>query len=111
MNQNIISGLGNIYADEVCYACGIHPTREGRTISEKECDRIIEHSIRILNKSIDEGGSTVKSYHSGNGVDGLFQQSLLVYGKKGEHCSRCGSIIEKIRLKGRGTCYCPQCQK
>lgn len=111
MNQSIISGLGNIYADEVCYACNIHPTREGCNIKKIECDSIIEHSIKILNKAIAEGGSTIKSYHSGNGVDGLFQQSLLVYGKKGEHCCKCGSIIEKIRLKGRGTCYCPKCQK
>ena len=62
-------------------------------------------------KSIDEGGSTVKSYHSGNGVDGLFQQNLLMYGKKDEICSICGSIIKKIKLKGRGTCFCPKCQK
>ena len=111
MNQNIISGIGNIYADEICFACKIHPCREGRLVKLKECDSIIEHSRRILYKSIDEGGSTVKSYHSGNGVDGLFQQNLLMYGKNGKFCSVCGSIIKKIKLKGRGTCFCTKCQK
>ena len=111
MDQGIISGLGNIYADEVCYACNIHPTRKGMDVKKKECDSIIEHSIRILDQAIKDGGSTVKSYHSGNGVDGLFQQHLMVYGKKGELCARCGTVIEKIRLKGRGTCFCPRCQK
>ena len=111
LNQNIMSGLGNIYVDEVCFLSSIHPTRKGKDVSKEECKLIIENSIKVLNQAIKDGGSTIKSYHSGNGVDGLFQQRLLMYGRKGEPCSVCNTTIEKIRLKGRGTCYCPKCQK
>jgi len=111
MNQKIISGIGNIYADEVCYVSSIHPERKGKDITKKECDLIIDASRKILLQAIDDGGSTIKTYHSANGVDGLFQQRLLVYGRKGELCSKCNSPIVKIRLKGRGTCFCPKCQK
>ena len=111
LDQSIISGIGNIYADEICYATSIHPTRVAKKVTKKECDNIVDVSKSILLQAINDGGSTIKTYHSGNGVDGLFQQNLLVYGRKGELCSRCNSSIVKIKLKGRGTCFCPKCQK
>ena len=111
LDQSIMSGLGNIYVDEVCFASSIMPTRKGKDVSENECKKIVEESIRILNQAIKDGGSTIKSYHSGNGVDGLFQTRLLVYGRKDMECYKCKNKIIKIRLKGRGTCYCANCQR
>ena len=111
LDQSIMSGIGNIYADEICFVSSIHPTRKGKDVSIEECKKIVEASIKILNQAIEDGGSTIKSYHSGNGVDGLFQQRLLVYGRKGKDCVICGNKINKIRLKGRGTCFCEFCQR
>ncbi len=111
LDQSVISGIGNIYADEICFKCGILPTRKASSLSLKEVEKLLSVSQETLNEAILYGGSTIKSYHSGNGVDGLFQQKLLVYGKKDEPCSICATPIKKIKLKGRGTCFCPKCQK
>ncbi len=111
LDQSVMSGLGNIYADEVLYACKINPLRKGKNLNMEECSLIIEKSIVVLNKAIELGGSTIRSYHSGNKVDGRFQNELKVYGKKGEKCENCASLIEKTVVGGRGTHYCPNCQK
>lgn len=111
LDQSNMAGLGNIYVDEVLFASNIYPLRKGKEIKEEEIKIIIENSIKVLNKAIELGGSTIRSYHSGNKVDGRFQNVLNVYGKKGEKCPCCSSIIEKIVVGGRGTHYCPKCQK
>lgn len=111
LDQSIIAGLGNIYADEVLFLSKINPLRRGKNISIDECEKIVNNSVIVLNKAIELGGSTIRSYHSGNHVDGLFQNKLNVYGKKGEKCPNCGSAIEKTIVGGRGTHYCPMCQK
>ena len=89
----------------------LNPLKKGKEISCEECQIIIDNSIAVLNKAIKAGGSTIRSYHSGNNVDGKFQNELNVYGKKGAKCPSCASIIEKIIVGGRGTHYCPNCQK
>jgi len=111
LNQTIMAGLGNIYADEVLFLSKLNPLKKGKEISLEECKKIINNSIVVLNKAIKAGGSTIRSYHSGNNVDGKFQNELNVYGKKGEKCPVCNSIVEKIVVGGRGTHYCPNCQK
>lgn len=111
LDQSIMAGLGNIYADEVLFLSKISPLRRGKDISLEECERIVSNSIIVLNKAIELGGSTIRSYHFGNHVDGLFQNELNVYGKKGEKCPKCGMVIEKTVVGGRGTHYCPVCQK
>lgn len=111
LDQSNIAGLGNIYVDEVLFSSKIYPLRKGKDISLMECDIIIKNSVQVLNKAIELGGSTIKSYHSGNKVDGRFQNELNVYGKKGEKCPVCTTIIEKMVVGGRGTHYCPKCQK
>jgi len=111
LDQSNIAGLGNIYVDEVLFVSKIHPLRKGKEVSEKECEVIVENSIKVLNKAIELGGSTIKSYHSGNKVDGRFQNELNVYGKKGTKCPCCSTPIEKTVVGGRGTHYCPKCQK
>lgn len=111
LDQTNMAGLGNIYADEVLFLSKINPLKKGKEISLELCQIIIDNSVIVLNKAIKAGGSTIRSYHSGNNVDGRFQNELNVYGKKGEKCPNCQSVIEKIVVGGRGTHYCPNCQK
>ena len=111
LDQSIMSGLGNIYVDEVLYECKIHPETPAKLVSNKELELVLKASKKILTKAIKEGGSTIKSYHPKEGVSGNFQVSLKVYGKKDGTCSRCGHHLRKIFVNGRGTTYCPNCQK
>ncbi len=111
LDQSIISGLGNIYVDEILFDCGIMPTRSSKSISLKECEKIVDSSIKILNKAIELKGSTIASYHFNNNESGNFQTMHKVYGKKGKCCCKCGRVIEKMVIGGRGTYYCPNCQK
>lgn len=111
MEQTIISGIGNIYADETLFACKLSPTMSACLATLEQCESIISESCRILNTSIEEGGSTIRSYHPGKGIDGAMQLHLQAYGKAGTRCPRCGAILRKTSVNGRGTTYCPVCQK
>ena len=111
LDQSIIAGIGNIYDDEILFQCGISPFRKANKITKKECQNIIDATRVILNKAISSGGTTIRSFTSEEGVHGLFQQELLVHGKEKEACVKCGSTILKVQLNGRGTYYCPKCQK
>ena len=111
LDQSIITGIGNIYDDEILFMSGINPNRSASSISEDECENIINNTRIVLEKAIKLGGTTIKSFTSSEGVHGLFQNELLVHGKSGKPCPKCGSIIEKTRIGGRGTSYCANCQK
>lgn len=111
LDQSIIAGIGNIYDDEILFLSGILPTRKACDVSLDECDKIINNTIEVLEKAIEKGGTTIKSFTSSEGVHGLFQTELLVHSKKGAACNNCGTIIEKIVVGGRGTYYCSKCQK
>ncbi len=111
LDQSILAGLGNIYVDEVLFRCKFHPTKNTNTITINDCELIIKHSIDVLQKAIDLGGTTIKSYTSSLGVTGLFQNDLFVHTKAGEPCVICNTIISKIKVGGRGTYYCKKCQK
>ena len=111
MTQSLISGIGNIYADETLYACNINPLTPSNKISIEQWQNIIENSKRILTKAISLGGSTIKSYESTNGVHGRFQINLEAYGRYGQNCPKCGTPFRFIKVGGRGTTYCPVCQK
>lgn len=111
LDQTLISGLGNIYTDELLYACKINPFRKASSVTLEECTSLTEQMNRILNEAIHEGGSTVSSYHPEAGVDGKFQLHLSAYGKKGSPCPICASTMRKDFVHGRGTTYCPRCQK
>lgn len=111
LDQSIMSGLGNIYVDEVLYECRIHPETPANLITISELNDILKYSKIILQKAIEAGGSTIKSYHPQEGVDGSFQINLKVYGKKDGKCPRCSHYLRKIFVNGRGTTYCPKCQK
>lgn len=111
LDQKLIAGLGNIYDDEVLFATSIHPLRPASSITEKEAFSIIEESKRILEEAIELGGSTIKSYHPEHGVDGKMQSRLLAYGRALTPCPKCGFPLRKIEVGGRGTTFCPRCQK
>lgn len=107
LSQKYLSGLGNIYVDEVLYQAKIHPQEIVKNISEEEFKKIIEGSISILKASIKEGGSTIKTFKS-FGAKGNFQEKLMVHGRKGLNCKICSNTkIEKIVVAGRGTYFCP----
>lgn len=110
LDQSLIAGIGNIYADEICFASGFYPFTKVCELNFKQIKLMVKNAIKILSKAIELGGSTVHSYSSGNGVDGKFQEELQVYNQEGKLCPRCGSPITKIRLGGRGTCFCSCCQ-
>ncbi len=109
--QSLISGIGNIYADEILFECKIHPLTPGKFITRENWIEIVESAKKILEKAIKQGGSTIKSYHPGKDLDGKFQSKLKAYGKAGEKCPRCCDILQFIKINGRGTTYCPKCQK
>lgn len=111
LDQTLISGIGNIYADEILFASKIHPLLKAKNITFDKWETIIENAQRILNAAIEYGGSTIKSYHPGQGVDGKFQTYLQVYGHKNDGCPICGHKFHFIKVGGRGTTYCPFCQK
>ena len=111
MDQSLISGIGNIYADETLFACRISPFAPAASIDFNQCESILENSKRILSLAIEEGGSTVRSYHPQEGVNGRMQNELLVYGKPNFPCPNCSFPLRKKFLGGRGTTYCPICQK
>ena len=111
LDQEIVNGLGNIYVDEVLFASKINPTRIGNTIKKSECQKIVDNSKEIITNATLMGGTTIRSYTSSLGVKGNYQTNLRVHTKEGEKCPNCGTIIKKIRVGGRGTYYCPKCQK
>ncbi len=112
LDQSIIAGLGNIYVDEVLFACYISPFRTGDSLTYEEVASIVKESRRILNLAIENKGSTVRSYKASESVHGEFQSFLKVYDHEGKECVRCHKAkIEKRKLGGRGTSYCPYCQR
>ena len=111
LDQTIISGLGNIYANEVLFASHINPFKKGSEISLEECDLIVSSSKDIIEKAIASGGTTIRSYTSQLGVTGRFQQNLFVHKRDGEECLICSKPILKEFIGGRSTYYCANCQK
>lgn len=111
LDQSIITGIGNIYADEILFLSKINPYKKGKDITTKEKEKIIENTKKVLEKAIKEGGTTIRSYTSEEGVTGLFQNSLNVHQKEGEKCPVCNSIIIREKINGRSTYYCNNCQK
>ena len=108
LDQEIISGLGNIYADEVLFKSHINPLKKASLLDKNECQKIIDNSREILNEAIKLGGTTIRSYTSSLGVTGRYQDKLLVHTKK--ICSICKNQIKVLKIGGRSTYYCPKCQ-
>ena len=110
LDQTIVTGLGNIYVDEALFWSNIHPERIANTLTFQECERLHEMIIKVLDDAIKVGGSSIRSYLNSLGEIGMFQLQIAVYGKEGEACKVCGTEIEKIKVGGRGTHFCPVCQ-
>lgn len=110
LDQTILCGIGNIYADETLYASKINPLTKGKDLTQNDINNIVKNAKIILDKAILEGGSTIHSFHPSEGVDGKFQALLKCYGKEGELCPECSTTFHKTFVGGRGTTYCPNCQ-
>lgn len=110
LDQSVMSGLGNIYVDEVLWKVKIHPETPANHLTDKDIQNIIEFSNAEMKTAIESGGSTIRSYVDSKGHTGNMQNSLQVYGKEGTPCPRCGTDIVKIKVGGRGTHFCPKCQ-
>ncbi len=113
MDQKFISGIGNIYVNEILFACGIRPDKKVEHLSDDEIKKIIIHSKKILKNAIRLGGSTIRDFSSENGKKGFFQQYFNVYGRKDKKCSNvdCNMNIIKMTLSNRATFFCKRCQK
>jgi len=111
LDQSIITGIGNIYADEILFLSNINPLTKVNILREDDLEKIITNTKKVLEKAISEGGTTIRSYTSDLGVTGRFQNELYVHCRENEKCLICGNTILKTRVGGRGTYYCPSCQK
>jgi len=109
LDQTILSGLGNIYVDEVLYKASINPLRLGKDLNYEEIESIVKESIIILSKAIELKGTTIRSYTSSLGVTGEYQNFLLVHTK--DFCPNCNTKLDKIKIGGRSTYYCKNCQR
>ena len=112
LDQTVIAGLGNIYADEALFLAKIHPERLVSTLKDHEIETLLESAKTVMQRSIDSGGSTMATYVKADGTRGDYLQKFAqVFRREGEPCNRCGTEIIKIKVAGRGTHLCPNCQK
>lgn len=111
LDQEVIAGVGNIYADEALFRAKIRPSRSARTLTRKEAELLAGEIRAVLLRSIETGGSSISDYVQPSGADGQYQNERRVYARKGEPCYVCGSLIKRIVLAARSTHYCPKCQK
>jgi formamidopyrimidine-DNA glycosylase len=111
LDQTVIAGVGNIYADEACFAARIDPRRPGNALRPAEADRLLHAVWAVLDRAIEAKGSSIRDYVGGAGQPGGYQDQFQVYGRKGKPCPRCGGLIQTVRLAGRSTHFCPKCQR
>lgn len=111
LDQHILLGLGNIYVDETCFEAKISPLTKVSKLTKADCQKIIVSSKIVLNRALHAGGTTIRTFEGSHYADGLFPNTLYVYGLQGTPCRACGTMILKTMIQGRGTHYCPQCQR
>jgi formamidopyrimidine-DNA glycosylase len=110
MDQSVVAGVGNIYADEALFQARLHPARRACDLSSAEADRLRKAIVTVLHTAIERRGSTIRDYVGGSGLAGGYQDEFRVYGRTDEPCPRCKTPIVCIRLAGRSSHYCPRCQ-
>jgi formamidopyrimidine-DNA glycosylase len=110
LDQRTLAGVGNIYADEALWYAGVHPLRPAAGLDGEEAARVHRSVRRVLRAGIERQGASLRDYVQLDGAGGTMQDEFRAYGREGEPCDRCGAPIEKIRIAGRGTWYCPHCQ-
>ncbi|MGI6656347.1 MAG: bifunctional DNA-formamidopyrimidine glycosylase/DNA-(apurinic or apyrimidinic site) lyase [Desulfobulbus sp.] len=111
MNSRIIAGIGNIYANEILFACQINPLHPASGLTPHHWHRIVEETRRILHQAIEAGGSSISDFLGTSGQPGYFQLQLKAYGRTGEPCPECSTALIKTVLSGRATYHCPVCQQ
>ena len=110
MNSKIVVGVGNIYATEALFAAQIRPSVKAGRLSRKKYDLLSKEIVRLLRKSIEKGGTTLRDFVSGDSQPGYFKQSLKVYGREGKACYDCKTSIKGLRIGQRASAFCPKCQ-
>jgi formamidopyrimidine-DNA glycosylase len=110
LDGRLVAGIGNIYAGEIMFAAGLHPATPAGALGLDDWTRVLKETRRILRRAIRQGGTTMNDYLNSKGETGLFQVELMVYGREGEPCRRCGKAIKRLVQAGRSSFYCPRCQ-
>ncbi len=111
LDQSVVAGIGNIYADEALHLAGVRPTRSAGRVTRAECERLVRAIVTILERSIATGGSSISDYVQPNGRDGGYQDERRVYGRTGQPCPACGSAIKRKVIGQRSSHYCATCQR
>jgi formamidopyrimidine-DNA glycosylase len=111
LDQTVVAGVGNIYADEALFAAKLHPARRANLLTRAEADRLRKAVASVLTYAIGKRGSTIRDYVGGSGLAGGYQDEFRAYGRGGEPCRRCETPLEMLRVGGRASHYCPNCQK
>jgi len=110
LDQSVIAGAGNIYADEALFLSGLRPARSARRLSRRQCDGLATALRQVLRRSIETGGSSISDFVAPDGSDGRYQDERHVYAREGEPCKRCGATIRRIVIGQRSAHFCPRCQ-
>lgn len=111
LDQSVVAGIGNIYADEALFLAGIRPTRPSQRVNAKMLESLAAHIVQVLLRSISRGGTTISDFVAPDGSLGSYQDERHVYGRTAQACDRCRTPIRRVVVGGRGTHYCPSCQK
>ncbi|MDF2153942.1 bifunctional DNA-formamidopyrimidine glycosylase/DNA-(apurinic or apyrimidinic site) lyase [Vibrio sp. CAU 1672] len=111
MDNKVVVGVGNIYANESLFKAHLHPTRSAGSLTNKEWQSLVSHIKATLAVAIEQGGTTLKDFAQADGKPGYFAQELLVYGKGGEACPECGTILQELKIGQRNSVFCDQCQQ
>lgn len=111
MDNVVVVGVGNIYANETLFLCGLHPQKAAGSLTKAQCSQLVDQVKQVLATAIQQGGTTLKDFLQPDGRPGYFAQELLVYGNKDKPCPKCGTKIESLVIGQRNSFYCPKCQK
>jgi formamidopyrimidine-DNA glycosylase len=110
LDQGVLAGVGNIYADEALFCARIRPTHRADRLTRAQCDAVVAEVRRVMARSIETGGSSISDYISPDGQDGAYQEERMVYAREGEPCKTCGTTIKRVVIGQRSAHYCPKCQ-
>ncbi|MCA9632876.1 MAG: hypothetical protein KC766_34725 [Myxococcales bacterium] len=111
LDQSVLAGVGNIYADEALFLARIRPTRSAARLSRPDWQRLLDATQWVMKRSIETGGSSISDYVQPDGTDGAYQDERRVYARTGEPCPECGAAVVRVLVGQRGTHYCPRCQR
>lgn len=111
LDQSVLAGVGNIYADEALFLTGVRPTRAAKRVNRDECERLLAAAQQVMLRAVDAGGSSIRDFVAPDGQLGNYQKQRLVYARTGQPCPRCKTAIRRVVLATRSSHYCPSCQR